>query len=263
MNYINRLILILTLGNLYLGPLFAKEAPIRIGVTSGPHALILNAVKNSIKRNELEIEIIEYTDIDKLNADLALGKLDANSFQDTFFLQSEIKAKGYPLIDVAYTVTLPMAYYSARIKSLGELQNGDQVALPEDPINRSRALILLNNYGLIRITDGKEYPITLDDIIYNPKQLKFLQQRKLQLDSELKNNAAVALSYPLAESLGLYPARDSIAMEDGRSPFAHVLVTRRTDREKPWVNKLISAYRSNKIKQFILLTFQDSVRRPW
>lgn len=242
------------------------EAPaqtLRIGVTSGPQAEIMELVKHIAAGKGLDLRIVRYEDGRQLDADLAAGALDANSFQDLEYLQAQNQAHGYQLVDVAYTVTLPLAFYSKRLASLRELKPGDRVALPSTPADCARALILLQNYGLITFPDAAGLHATPRDISANPRKLRFLSLAPDQLPAALPKVAFAAMPWSVAEQAGLQPARDSIGMEDARSPYADVIAVRAQDKNQPWVAGLVAAYHSEPIKHFILTRYQDSVRRPW
>jgi D-methionine transport system substrate-binding protein len=116
---------------------------------------------------------------------------------------------------------------------------------------------------LIQFRDEAALYVTPSDITDNPRKLRILQVDSAHLSKSLETAAAVALPFPVAADLQLYPARDSIAMEDARCPYAGVLVTRSEDKTAPWTTKLVRAYHSSTVKQFVLTQFKDSVRRPW
>lgn len=236
---------------------------VRVGVTEGPQAEIMHQVKRVAAARDLDVVIVPYRESGLINRDLAAGRLDAVSFQDGVALDAEIKSRGLALAPVAQTVTLPMGLYSKKVRNLNALGPGATVAIPRNRLDAARALILLHNYGLIRIRDDAGYGATVRDITRNPRGLRFVELPGEQLAGSLGKVSLAAIPYPAAARAGLYPARDGIGMEDGRSPYAGVLATRSADRQKEWVVRLVAAYRNDEIKRFILLRYQDSVRRPW
>jgi D-methionine transport system substrate-binding protein len=246
----------------------ARAQAVKIGVIPGPQVQVMEVVKKIAAQDGLNLDIVVFSDAARLNSAVSAGTLDANSFQDLPSLQSDIKTHGYKLADVAYTITLPMGIYSRRIKSLRELKRGDTVVIPADPIGSARALILLHNYGLIEFqniefTDGVESRASLNDITANRRSLKLVPVDSTRISQTLQTADAALLDFAAAAGLGLTPARDAIGMEDSRCPYAGVLVTRTEDKGKPWVAKLVKAYHSNTVKNFLLTQFNDSVRRPW
>jgi D-methionine transport system substrate-binding protein len=140
--------------------LFATAAhaddTIKVGVTGGPHAQIMEVVKTVAAKNGLNIKIIEFSDYVQPNAALAGGDLDANSYQHDPYLQAQVKDRGYKLIRIADTVTYPMGIYSKKVKTLAELQPGAKIAVPNDPTNGGRALLLLQKQGLLKLRADEE-----------------------------------------------------------------------------------------------------------
>jgi D-methionine transport system substrate-binding protein len=236
---------------------------VRVGVTDGPQAEIMRQVKIIAVNHDLNLEIVPFAKGGSVNQALAVGRLDAASFEDGVALDAELKDHGYPLERAALTVTLPIGFYSRKVRTLNALERGATVAIPRNRLDAARALILLHNYGLIEFRDDAGLYVSVRDIAKNPRKLRFIEVPADQLASRLDKVSVAAINYPEASKAGLYPARDGIGMEDGRSPFAGVLAIRSSDKRQPWVAQLVSAYHSEEIKRFILVRYQDSVRRPW
>ncbi|WP_126226527.1 MetQ/NlpA family lipoprotein [Burkholderia ambifaria] len=236
---------------------------VRVGVTRGVHAEILDAVKRVAATRGLGVDVVEFDDASRIDTALADGKIDAASFEDAQRLAATRTAKGYALSAVAPTVTLPMALYSRKLRSLNELQPGATVAIPADPRGMARALVLLQNDTLVTLRAKAGLHATLRDVTGNRLALKFIALRRDRLHAALDSAAFVAIDSDDATRMGLQPARDSINLEDARSPYANVLTVRDADRTKPWVAQLVAAYHSDDVAHFILTRYQDSVRRPW
>lgn len=258
-----RNLLALAAGALLPSSARARRRRIRVGVLPGPDARVMEIVQEVAAKHHLSLEIVASRDPARLNAAVNAGALDANSCQDLAALEADIAAHGHDLAAVAHTITLPLAVYSSRIRSLRELKPGDTIALPRDRAGTARALILLHNYGLLELREDAGLEARTTDVTANPRGLTLVSVEPGQLAPSLANVTAAALTYPAANAAGLEPARDSIAMEDGRSPYAHVLVTRARDRSRPWVATLVSACHSDEVRDFIATEFRDSVRRPW
>jgi D-methionine transport system substrate-binding protein len=241
---------------------FAEEA-IKIGVTGGPHAQIMEVVKQVAAKNGLKITVIEFSDYVQPNAALAAGDLDANSYQHLPYLEAQVKDRGYKLISVANTVIYPMGIYSKKIKSLGELQSGARIAVPNDPTNGGRALLLLQTKGLIKLRADAGLKATPLDIVENPKKLKIVELDAAQIPRSLADVDAAAINTNFAMEAGLKPKSDAIAIEDPRGPYANIIAIRAADKDKPWVAKLVSAYHSPEVKQFIDGKFGGSVITAW
>jgi D-methionine transport system substrate-binding protein len=165
---------------LFAGVAHADEA-IKMGVTGGPHAQIMEVVKQVAAKNGLKITVVEFSDYVQPNAALAAGDLDANSYQHAPYLDAQVKDRGYKLIKLADTVTFPMGIYSKKIKSLAELQPGARIAVPNDPTNGGRALLLLQKQGLLKLRADAGLKATPLDVVDNPKKLKIVELDAAQI----------------------------------------------------------------------------------
>lgn len=242
----------------------AVAAPaIRIGVTPGAHAEIMQQVQQVAARQGLALDVVEFEDSTRIDAALAASRIDAASFEDAPHFDSEKARHGYPLAAAATTITLPMALYSRKLTALTQLQPGASIVIPDDPEGTARALILLQNFTLLTFKDSAGLHATLADITSNRLKLKIRRVPHERLYDALKSASIVVIDSADATRAGLQPARDSIGIEDARSPYASVIAVRERDRTAPWVAQLVAAYHSNDVARFILTRYQDSVRRPW
>jgi D-methionine transport system substrate-binding protein len=232
---------------------------IKLGVTAGPHAELAAVAKQVAARDGLAIEIVEFNDYIQPDAALDAGDLDANSYQHLPFLQSQIKARDYKITPVGFTVTFPMGFYSHRYKSLAALPNGAQVGIQNDPSNSGRALELLQKYGAIKLKPGSGVSATLVDIIENPRHLRIVQVDAAQLPRSLDDFDAAAINTNYAVNAGLVPTRDAIAIEDAKGPYANLLAVRTADKDQPWVTKLVRAFHSAEVRQYVESHFTGSV----
>ena len=147
----------------------AQDKTIKIGVTAGPHAQIMEVVKKVAAKNGLNLKIVEFGDYVQPNAALASGDLDANSYQHRPYLDAQLKDRGYKISWVADTVNFPIGIYSKKIKKLADLPTGAKFGLPNDPTNGGRALLLLQGQGLVKLKDGAGLKATPLDIVANPR----------------------------------------------------------------------------------------------
>jgi D-methionine transport system substrate-binding protein len=232
---------------------------VRLGVTAGAHAQIAEVAKKVAAREGLEIRIVEFQDYIQPDAALDAGELDANSYQHRPFLESQIQARGYRISAVGDTVTFPMGFYSRRVKSLAALAPGARVGIQNDPSNSGRALQLLQKAGAIRLKPGAGIGATTADIVENPKGLRIVQLEAAQLARSLEDLDAAAINTNYALQAGLLPARDAIAIEDAKSPYANLLAVRTADKDKPWVARLVRAYQSPEVRAFIADRFAGSM----
>ena len=236
---------------------------IRIGVTPGLHAQILEAVQPNALKRGLDLKIIEFSDYVVPNAALASGEIEANSFQHQPYLDNQNKDRGFRLVSIAQTVTFPMGIYSKKLKSLPALGNGARIAVPNDPTNGGRALLLLQKQGLIKLRADAGLKATPLDIVENPKKLKIVELDAAQIPRSLDDVDAAAINTNFAMEAGLKPKSDAIAIEDPHGPYVNIIAIRAADKDKPWVAKLIAAYHSPEVKQFVEGKYAGAVITAW
>ncbi|QJP99499.1 MetQ/NlpA family ABC transporter substrate-binding protein [Herbaspirillum rubrisubalbicans] len=239
------------------------EDQIKMGVTAGPHAEIMEQVKKLLEKDGVQMKIIEFTDYIQPNAALAAGDLDANSYQHQPYLDAQIKDRGYKFVSVGSTITFPMGVYSKKIKSLNDLKPGARVGVPNDPTNGGRALLVLQAKGVIKLKADAGLKATPLDIVENPKKIKIVELDAAQLPRSLDDFDAAVINGNYAESAGLSPTKDAIAVEASTGPYANVIAVRIADKDKPWVAKLVKAYHSPEVKKFVLEKYKGSVITSW
>ena len=241
----------------------AAAEDIKIGVSPGEHAEILEQVAPIAAAKGLNLDIVEFSDYVVPNTALADGDLQANSFQHVPYLENQIKDRGFDLVVVGKTITTPMGVYSSKLKSLGDLAPGATVAIPNDPTNGGRALLVLAEQGLITVNPDAGLVPTPLDITGNPKNLEFTELDAAQLPRALQDADAAVINTNYALDAGLSPKNDAIAMEKADSPYANVIVVRAGDEGQPWVKTLVEAYHSPEIKSFIDTKYEGAVIPAW
>jgi len=247
----------------------AQDKILKVGVTSGPHAQIFEVVKRVFERSNpgYKIQIVEFNDYIQPNAALDAGELDANSYQHRPFLNAQIKARGYKLYAEGKTMIGPMAIYSRKYRKLEDVPVGAKIGIPNDPANESRVLLLLQKHGLIKLREGID-PLTGTnatpiDITENPKKWKFVEIDAAQLPRTLDDLDASAINADYASKAGFNPARDSLLVESGDSPYACLIAVRDKDRAQPWLGKLVQAYQSPEVKRYIETEFKGGILAAW
>ncbi|MGC3963955.1 MAG: MetQ/NlpA family ABC transporter substrate-binding protein [Rhodocyclaceae bacterium] len=243
-------------------PLIGSAKVIRVGVPTGPHAEIMNVAAEVAARNGLTLKVVALRPAE-LESALASGRVDAMTGRDLIELDAANRKHGYRFVNAGYTVTFPMGFYSTRLQRLNDLRNGDVITIPSDRRNAARALILLQNYGLLEIDDAAGLNATPHDIVSNRRGFRIRQADEPRLMRTRSQSAFVVANTDTAARAKLEPARDGIGMEDARVPYAQVLAVRQADADADWLKQLVVAYRSTEVKQFILHRYNDSVRRPW
>ena len=243
----------------FASPAFAQDKPLKLGVTAGPHAQIAEAVKKAAAKEGLTVQVIEFSDFIQPNAALVAGDLDANAYQHHPYLDQQVKDRGYKLVAAANTVVLPIALYSKKVKSLADLPPGAQIGLPNDPTNGGRALLLLQEHGLIKLRASAGIKATPLDVVENPKKLRLRELDAAQLVHALNDLDAAVINTSYAIAAKLNPTKDAIARESAKSPYTNLIAVRQGDQDKPWVARLVKAYHSDEVRQFIDKEFQGSI----
>ncbi|WP_378954918.1 MetQ/NlpA family ABC transporter substrate-binding protein [Pelosinus sp. sgz500959] len=239
------------------------EKTLKVGVTAGPHAEVMDVVKKVAEKDGLKIEIVEFNDYIQPNVALNQGDIDVNSFQHQPYLDNIIKDRKYEIVSVAKTVIFPMGIYSTKIKNIKELPEGSIVAIPNDPTNGGRALLLLESNNLIKLKPGAGLKAAVTDIIENPKKIVIKELDAAQIPRSLADIDLAAINTNYAITAGLVPTKDAIAIEDINSPYANIIAVRTKDKEDPAIQKLIKAYHSDEVKAFIKDHFKGSVAVGW
>ena len=237
----------------------SAQRPIRIGVTAGPHAQVMEKVREIAARDGLALRVIEFQDYIQPNVALAAGDLDANSYQHQPFLDQQVRDRRLAIVSAGKTLVFPMGVYSRRHRQLAQVPNGGRIAIPNDPTNGGRALVLLAANGAFRLRDGADFRATVADIADNPRRLRVVELEAAQIPRALEEVEAAAINTNFAIPAGLNPVRDSIALESADSPYANLIVTREADRNAAWVRRLVAAYQNQEVKDFVQATFQGAV----
>jgi D-methionine transport system substrate-binding protein len=245
-----------------LGANAASAESIKVGVTPRPHAQILEKVKEIAATKGLDIEILEFSDYVVPNQALNDGELNANSFQHKPYLDNQIADRKYDIVDVGYTVNFPMGIYSKKVKSFDELAEGATVAIPNDPTNGGRALLILADHGYIKLDAAKGLKVGPTDVTENKKNLKFVELDAAQLPRSLDDVDAAAVNTNYALEAGLAPT-DAILKESAKAPYINLIAVRTADRGAPWVATLVSSYHTPEVKTFVEETFKGAVVTSW
>lgn len=241
----------------------ATAEDIKVGVSPGEHGEIMEKVAEVAEPLGLNIEIIEFSDYVVPNQALADGDLDANSFQHRPYLENQMKDRGFELVEVGTTITTPMGIYSDRVEDLADLPDGAQVAIPNDPTNGGRALLILQDLGLITLAaDTGLVPSPLD-VSDNPRGVQFLELDAAQLPRTLADADIAIINTNYALASGLSPKEDAIAMEKADSPYVNIIVVQDGRQDEPWVQTLVDAYHSTEVKAFIDEKYEGAVLTSW
>lgn len=228
-----------------------KQVTLTIGASPVPHAEILEQVKPILAKEGINLKVIEFTDYVKPNMALNDKELDANFFQHVPYMEKFAKEHNENLASAGSVHVEPMGVYSSKIKDLKELPDGAKVAIPNDPTNGGRALLLLQKAGLISLKDPKNITATKEDVVDNKKNLQFVELEAAQLPRSLDDVTVAVINTNFALEANLNPLKDALALEDKDSPYANIVAVRSGDRDRPEIKKLMAALQSPEVKKFI------------
>ncbi|MFE4713458.1 MetQ/NlpA family ABC transporter substrate-binding protein [Paenibacillus sp. NPDC056722] len=237
----------------------ADPVTLVVGASPVPHAEILKAIAPLLEAQGIKLEIKEFTDYVQPNVQLAEKQLDANFFQHQPYLDDQNQKNGTDLVSVAAVHVEPFGGYSKKIKSIDELKDGAKVAIPNDPTNGGRALILLAKNGLITLKDDTNITSTKADITENKKNLNIIELDAAMLPRQLDEVDLALINTNFALEANLVPTKDALFIEGGDSPYANILVSRADNKDSDAIKKLAAALTSPEAKKFIEDKYQGSI----
>lgn len=236
-----------------------KNVTVTVGATPVPHAEILNEIKPLLAKEGVDLKVVEFTDYVKPNLALNDKERDANFFQHTPYLDKFNSEHGTKLKAIAKIHVEPMGIYSRKIKDLKDLADGAKVAIPNDPTNGGRALLILLSAGLITLKDGRNITSTVQDVVKNDKNLQFVELEAAQIPRSIDDVDIALINTNFAMEAGLNPLKDALFLEPKDSPYANVLVVRDGDENRPEIQKLVKALQSPEVKKFIEDKYQGAI----
>ncbi len=238
----------------------SKDVTLKIGATPVPHSEILEQIKPDLKEKGITLEVMEFNDYVQPNIALNDKELDANFFQHEPYLNDFVKEhKEMKLTNAAGIHIEPMGIYSKKIKDLKELADGAAIAIPNDPTNGGRALLLLAKANLIKLKDGANETATVQDIAENTKNLQIREIEAAQLPRTLDDVDVAVINTNFAMNADLNPMKDALFIEDGTSPYVNIVAVRTGDENRPEIKELIGALKSEKVKKFIEDKYKGAV----
>lgn len=245
-----------------------KDGPdhIKVGVITGSEQKVAEVAKQVAKEKYgLNVELISFSDYLVPNEALNSGDIDVNVFQHKPYLDQQIKSRGYKLTPVGNSFVYPIAGYSKKITSLDQLQDGAQIAIPNDLTNLGRSLLLLEKQGLIKLKAGTGSSPSVLDIIDNPKHLKIVELEAPQLPRSLDDNkiSLAVINTTYASQIGLTPSKDGIFVEDKDSPYVNLIVSREDNQDADKVKKFVQAYQSEEVEKAASEIFKGGSVKGW
>ena len=226
-----------------------------IGASPSPHADILKVAKKELKKEGYELEIKEYSDYVQLNTVLESGDLDANYFQHKPYLDDFNKKKKTHLVSAGMIHYEPFGIFPGKTKTLKDLKKGATVAVPNDTTNEARALLLLQDQGLIKLKDGAGLTATKKDIVENKKDLAIKEIEAAQIPRSLKDVDIAVVNGNYALQAGLKVNKDALATEDadsvGAKTYGNIVAVKKGNEKLAATKALIKALKSDTVKKYI------------
>lgn len=239
-----------------------ETVKIKIGATPSPHAEILEAAKDALKKKGVEIEIVTYNDYVQPNIATDEGQIDANYFQHQPYLDDFNKENNTHVVSVGKIHYEPFGIYAGKSKDLKNIQDGAKIAVPNDTTNEARALLLLEANGIIKLKDGAGLTATKQDIVENPHNVELYEVEAAQIPRSLDSvdfacmngNFAIQANYKPSEALAAEKS-DSEAAQT----YANIIAVAEKNKDAAWAKTLVEVLTSKEIQDFINKKYEGGV----
>ena len=247
---------VLVAGTLSTG-VYAKDddKTITVAASATPHAEILEEAKPLLEKEGYELEVTVFDDYVRPNEVVESGEFDANYFQHIPYLDQFNEEKGTHLVNAGGIHYEPFGIYPGTKDSLDDLEDGDSIAVPNDTTNEARALLLLQDQGLIKLKDGAGLTATKKDIVENKKDLAIKEIEAAQIPRSLKDVDIAVVNGNYALEAGLKVNKDALATEDadsiGAKTYGNVVAVKKGNEKTDATKALIKALKSDTVKKYI------------
>ena len=239
-----------------------EAVKIKIGATPSPHAEILEAAKDALKKKGVEIEIVTYNDYVQPNLATDQGQIDANYFQHLPYLEDFNKENNTHVVSVGKIHYEPFGIYAGKSKDLKAIQDGAKIAVPNDTTNEARALLLLEANGIIKLKDGAGLTATKQDIVENPHNVDIYEVEAAQIPRSLDSVDFACMNGNYAIQANYKPS-DALAAEDAQSEaaqtYANIIAVSEKNKDAEWAKTLVEVLHSKEIQDFINEKYEGGV----
>ncbi|MCB7514232.1 MAG: MetQ/NlpA family ABC transporter substrate-binding protein [Candidatus Pseudoscilispira sp.] len=240
----------------------AEPVVLKVGATPAPHAEILEVVKPILAEQNIDLEITVFNDYVTPNTAVEDGSLDANYFQHITYMNGFNESDGTHLVSVGNVHYEPLGLYAGKVDAVTDLADGAQIAVPNDTTNEARALLLLQQEGLITLKEGAGINATKADIVENPKNLDIVELEANQLPVRLQDVDMAVINGNYAIDAGLNVA-DALAIEDSEgeagTAYANVLVVKEGHENDEAIQALYAALCSDEVRTYMEETYGGAV----
>lgn len=237
----------------------AETVTLKIAASPTPHAEILNAVKDVLAQEGIDLVVTEYGDYIVPNTAVEEGEEDANYFQHLPYMDNFNVENGTHLVSAGGVHIEPMGVYAGKTATLADLPDGATIAIPNDATNEGRALLLLEAQGLITLKDSSNLNATPNDIAENPKNLQFKELEAAMLPNTVEEVDLSVINANYALQAGFNPVDDALALEDANSPYVNIISVKEGSENDPAIQALVAALQSDTVRDFITETYGGAV----
>jgi D-methionine transport system substrate-binding protein len=242
----------------------AAPQTLRVGIMSGEDEDVWRVVAANAAKQGLTIKITTFSDYTQPNEALSEHDLDANSFQHKPYLDAQIKARGYKIVPVGYTYVQPIGLYSRKVKSVADLPDGATIAVPNDPSNEGRSLLLLQAQHLIKLRADVGLLPTARDIADNPKHIHIKELDAGIVGRAIGDVDAAVINTDWAVKAGIKIPQERIAQEQVTgNPYRNFLAVNEKDANAPWVHTLVQSYQQPNVAAEILSVYHGATLPAW
>jgi D-methionine transport system substrate-binding protein len=242
----------------------AAPQTLRVGIMSGEDEDVWRVVAANAAKQGLTIKITTFSDYTQPNEALSEHDLDANSFQHKPYLDAQIKARGYAIVPVGYTYVQPIGLYSRKVKSVADLPDGATIAVPNDPSNEGRSLLLLQAQHLIKLRADVGLLPTARDIADNPKHIHIKELDAGIVGRAIGDVDAAVINTDWAVKAGIKIPQERIAQEQVTgNPYRNFLAVNAKDANAPWVHTLVQSYQQPNVAAEILGVYHGATLPAW
>ena len=240
----------------------AQTVTLKVGASPAPHAEILEVAKKILAEQNIDLQIVEFDDYIIPNTAVEEGDLDANYFQHLPYLENFNAEHNTHLVSVGAIHYEPFGIYAGKTASLADLADGAKIAVPNDGTNEARALLLLEQEGLIKLKENAGLNATKESIVENPHNYEIVELEAKLLTETLQDVDLAVINGNYAIGAGLKVA-DALAVESaeglGASTFANIVAVKEGNEDNAAVKALVAALQSDTVKQFIEDTYAGAV----
>lgn len=240
-----------------------ETVTLRVGATPAPHEEILEQVVDNLAEQGITLEIVPYTDYNTPNTAVEEGEDDANYFQHITYMENFNAEHGTHLVSAGAIHYEPMGIYAGKSTSLDEIPDGAVIAVPNDATNEGRALLLLQDLGIITLSEDAGLEATKNDIVDNPHNIDLQEMEAAMLPQTIDEVDFSIINSNYALDAGLNPTTDALAMEDTESDaaqaYANIIAVKEGNENNEAIQALVAALQSDEIREFIETTYEGSV----